>query len=28
LVEICYLHKNRAGLPMRAVENQRHPVPR
>ena len=22
LVEICYLHKNRAGLPMRAVENQ------
>jgi hypothetical protein len=28
LVEICYLHKNRAGLPMRAVENQRYPVPR
>jgi hypothetical protein len=28
LVEICYLHKNRAGLPMRAVENQRFPVPR
>jgi hypothetical protein len=23
LVEICYLHKNWAGLPMRAVENQR-----
>jgi hypothetical protein len=23
LVEICYLHKNRAGLPMRAVQNQR-----
>jgi hypothetical protein len=28
LVEICYLHKNRAGFPMRAVENQRYPVPR
>ncbi len=28
LVEICYLHKNRAGLPMRAVENQRFPLPR
>ena len=25
LVEICYLHKNRAGLPMRAVEN--HAIP-
>ena len=23
LVEICYLHKNRAGLPTRAVQNQR-----
>jgi hypothetical protein len=23
LVEICYLHKNRTGLPMRLVENQR-----
>ena len=26
LVEICYLHKNRAGLPMRAVQNQRYPL--
>jgi hypothetical protein len=23
LVEICYRHKNRAGLPMRLVANQR-----
>jgi hypothetical protein len=23
LVEICYLHKKRAGLPMRAVQNER-----
>ena len=28
LVEICYLHKNRAGLPMRAVKNQPYPLPR